>query len=106
MFSFEILREREYGERDLIHRLTERTSIQAGDYEYRNLVDAGYLSLARRRMVERSVTFRNLILLTAAIGAVVLVVQLLYPSSWADSVILSISTTAAIVALLFVIRRN
>jgi hypothetical protein len=106
IFEFEILKERSYDDRDLIHALKEEDNATNGSYVYRNLTKTDYLTIARRRMVARSITFRNLILLTAAVGAIVLVVQILYPSSWAETVVLIASTTAAISAWLYLLRRN
>jgi hypothetical protein len=107
VFDFEILRRRRYfNERDLIHNLNETDNAKVGDFVYRNLTATSHLRVAQRRMVARSITFRNLILLTAVVGAIVLLVHIFFPSSWAETAVLTAATTAAIVSLLFLLLRD
>jgi hypothetical protein len=107
VFDFEILRKTRYfDERDLIHALAPSDATLTGDFVYRNLTQTNYLRIAQRRMVARSITFRNLLLVTAVVGAAVLLVQIFYPSSWAETAVVAISTTAAIAAWAFLLRRD
>ena len=107
VFDFEILRRGVfYDERDLIHSLKPSNNVSRGDYLYRNLAENSHVKLAVKRMVARSMTFRQLVVVTALVTVIVSVIQVSFPSSWAQTAVTIFATVAAIAGWLFLLRRD
>lgn len=77
VFTFELRKQPTFDDRDLLHRLQVGT-----DYVYRNLSESTPVRLAKRRVLARSVRFRNIVVVTAVLMAAVVVTQLTAPRSW------------------------
>lgn len=95
-----------YNELDLIHNLKEGGNLLCGDFIYRNLAENAHVKRAERRMIARSIQFRSLIIITTTVGVLVLLVQIFFSRSWAETAIAIAATTAAIAAWLFLLRRD
>ena len=108
VFDFEILKKgpRFYNELELIHNLKESDNLLRGDFIYRNLAENAHVRRAESRMVARSFQFRSLIIITATVGVLILLVQIFFSKSWAETAIAIAATTAAIAAWLFLLRRD
>ncbi len=102
IFSFEVITSGlpRFDERGLIHALSPN------GYRYRSLADSKHVQQARSRTIAHSMTFRTLLVLTSVVGFVVLIIQLFYPNSVLESVIVALGTTAAISGLLAGLRRT
>lgn len=100
VYSFELLKKPTYDDRDLIHALTPN------QYKYRGIAESRHVETARRRMVSRSLTFRSIAWLTIAIGIFVIAVQILFPRSWIQSMVVSTATATSIAAWLYAFRRD
>jgi hypothetical protein len=100
VYSFELLKTPNYDDRDLIHALTPN------EYRYRSIAESRHVEAARRRMVSRSLTFRSIVWVTVAIGLLVIAVQILFPRSWIQSMVVSTATATSIAAWLYAFRRD
>lgn len=107
VFDFEILRREVFhDERDLIHSLKPSNSAVRGDYVYRNLAENEHVEHAVKRMIARSMTFRQLASVTVVVAVLVTVIQVVFPSSWAQTTVTIIATVAAIAGWLYLLRRD
>lgn len=107
VFDFEILRREVFhDQRDLIHSLRPSNNVSRGDYLYRNLAENDHVKQAIKRMVARSMTFRQLVIVTALVAVVVSAVQISFPSSWAQTLVTIVATVAAIAGWLFLLQRD
>lgn len=99
VYSFELIREQKYDERDLIH------SLGPDDYRYRGLAESRHIATARNRMIKRSVTFRGLLIAIAPTAAVVFAAQFFFDKTWLQGAVLALATVASIAGFLFLLLR-
>jgi hypothetical protein len=83
----------EFDERGLIHAL-------GPDFRYRSLAESRHVEQAKSRLISRSITIRTLFLSTSVVGLVVFVIQLFFPNTVLESIIVALGTTAAIAGLI------
>lgn len=107
VYDFEILRREVFhDDRDLIHSLRPSNNASQGDFVYRNLTQNNHVSKAIGRMIARSMTFRQLAYVTACVAIVATIVQVFYPTSWAQTAVTTVATVAAVAGWLFLLRRE
>lgn len=101
LWTFDAIRRFTFDSRDLIHAMNENV-----DYMYRCLSDSKHVETAIKRMLARSLTFRSLLVITIVLLVPIGTVHLLFPQSWVQSIIISVTSTVGIATWFLVMKRG